>query len=114
MSHSIFKKNELIKAQSEIISKSKELGFDTIGFAKPELQKEVKNNLNNFLENNYHGEMDWLKKNQYRRESPKNLWPDANAYDKTALKLATMFNENFKKYKKGTDKKIVKAGPKIF
>ena len=62
MSHSIFKKNELIKAQSEIISKSKELGFDTIGFAKPELQKEVKNNLNNFLENNYHGEMDWLKR----------------------------------------------------
>ena len=76
MSHSIFKKNELIKAQSEIISKSKELGFDAIGFAKPELKKEVKNNLNNFLENNYHGEMDWLKKNQYRRESPKNLWPD--------------------------------------
>ena len=76
MSHSIFKKNELIKAQSEIISKSKELGFDTIGFAKPELKKEVKNNLNNFLENNYHGEMDWLKRNKYRRESPKNLWPD--------------------------------------
>ena len=76
MSHSIFKKNELIKAQSEIISKSKELGFDTIEISKPELKEEVKNNLNNFLENNYHGEMDWLKKNQYRRESPKNLWAD--------------------------------------
>jgi len=76
MSHSISNIKKLARIQDEIISKSKELGFDTIGFTKPELQKEVKKNLNDFLKNNYHGEMEWLKKNQYQRESPKNLWPD--------------------------------------
>ena len=45
MSHSISNRKKLTRIQDEIISKSKELGFDTIGFTKPELQKEVKKKL---------------------------------------------------------------------
>ena len=44
---------------------------------------------------------------------PRKIWPDVNAYDKTAFKLAKMFIENFKKFKKDTDIEILKAGPKI-
>ena len=44
---------------------------------------------------------------------PRKIWPDVNDYDKTAFKLAKMFNDNFKKFEKGTDSKILKAGPKI-
>ena len=45
------------KDKNEIILESKKLGFDAIGFAKPDLKSEAKGNLNDFLENNYHGEM---------------------------------------------------------
>ena len=45
---------------------------------------------------------------------PRNIWSDGNNYDKTALKLAKMFKNNFKKFEKGIDKEIVKAGPNIF
>jgi len=44
---------------------------------------------------------------------PRNIWSDGTKYDKTALKLAKMFNKNFKKFEKGIDKEIVKAGPNI-
>ncbi len=44
---------------------------------------------------------------------PRNIWSDGNNYDKTALKLATMFKDNFKKFEKGTKKEIVRAGPKV-
>ena len=44
---------------------------------------------------------------------PRKIWPDVNDYDKTAFKLAKMFNDNFKKFEKGTDSEILKAGPKI-
>ena len=44
---------------------------------------------------------------------PRSTWLDKKAYDKTSLKLAKMFLENFKKFEKGTDLKISSAGPNI-
>ncbi len=45
---------------------------------------------------------------------PKNTWADGAAYDETARKLASMFNENFKTFADGTPDEIIeKGGPRI-
>ena len=45
---------------------------------------------------------------------PSNTWSDRDAYDKAALKLAKMFQENFKQFEEGSKEEILEAGPKIF
>lgn len=43
--------------------------------------------------------------------NPRNMWKDKSEYDKTATKLASLFEENFAKYG-DMPKEIVNAGPK--
>ena len=42
---------------------------------------------------------------------PRKTWSDENAYDKAELKLAKMFNKNFKKFEAGSSPQIIQAGP---
>ncbi len=44
---------------------------------------------------------------------PKNTWSDGDAYEAQALKLANLFNENFKVYEEGSSEEIIAAGPKL-
>jgi phosphoenolpyruvate carboxykinase (ATP) len=44
---------------------------------------------------------------------PKNTWPDADAYDRTARKLASLFAQNFEKYEDGSSREILEAGPRL-
>jgi len=44
---------------------------------------------------------------------PRNTWSDGNAYDKAALKLANMFQDNFKQFEEGSSEEIIQAGPKL-
>lgn len=43
--------------------------------------------------------------------NPRNTWNDKNQYDQKAKQLASEFNRNFEKYRKGTDVEVVNAGP---
>jgi len=44
---------------------------------------------------------------------PRETWADKAAFDKSASKLAELFNTNFEKYKEGSSAEIAAAGPKI-
>jgi len=44
---------------------------------------------------------------------PRATWADKAAFDKSASKLAELFNTNFEKYKEGSSAEIAAAGPKI-
>lgn len=44
---------------------------------------------------------------------PRASWSDPTAFETSALKLATLFQENFKTYQKGTSPEIIAGGPKI-
>ena len=42
---------------------------------------------------------------------PKSTWSNGEAYDTTADKLASMFNENFKRYEEGVSTEVNAAAP---
>jgi phosphoenolpyruvate carboxykinase (ATP) len=42
---------------------------------------------------------------------PRQSWTDPAAYDTSALKLAALFQQNFKTYQDGTTPEIIKGGP---
>jgi epoxyqueuosine reductase len=65
------------KIQDSIRGKALELGFDAVGFAKAELAPEARDNLQNFLAQGLHGEMDWMPAKADRRGDPQVLWPEA-------------------------------------
>jgi phosphoenolpyruvate carboxykinase (ATP) len=43
--------------------------------------------------------------------SPRDAWPDRDAYDQMANRLADLFRENFKKFEGGSSQAILDAGP---
>lgn len=42
---------------------------------------------------------------------PRNTWPDKNKHDQTLLRLARLYNRNFKKYSAGSSEAMRAAGP---
>lgn len=62
-----------------ITDKAKTIGFDVIGFCTADLPYDIEKNFYNFLNNNYHGDMGWLKEKAALRASPKNLWNEAKS-----------------------------------
>ena len=57
-----------------IRAKALALGFDAVGFARPEAP-EAARRLREFLQLGRHGDMDWLAAKAERRADPKALWP---------------------------------------
>ena len=44
---------------------------------------------------------------------PRATWPDHEAYDKQAKRLAEMFTENFERYAEGVGDGVRAAGPRV-
>jgi phosphoenolpyruvate carboxykinase (ATP) len=44
---------------------------------------------------------------------PRATWADKDAYDRTARRLATMFEENFAAYAAGVPPEVAAAGPRV-
>jgi phosphoenolpyruvate carboxykinase (ATP) len=42
---------------------------------------------------------------------PRGTWPDADAYDAQARRLARMFRENFERFEGAVDRAVMAAGP---
>ena len=65
--------------RSAIRERAKGLGFDVVGFTKPELPDRVEAGYSAFVDHGRHGDMDWLASTFDRRRAPKALWPDVKS-----------------------------------
>ncbi len=54
-------------------------GFDAVGFAPAALPQIVRDNLAEYLDRGFHGDMGWLAARADRRGDPRTLWPDAQS-----------------------------------
>jgi epoxyqueuosine reductase len=66
------------KAQ-HIESYAKNLGFDVVGFAPPELPTTAAAGLQEFLAAGHHGDMGWMAEKASWRADPKALWPQVKS-----------------------------------
>ena len=60
-------------------------GFDAIGIASAQTDEAVAKRLKKFVNNDYHGSMDWMAETLKRRQSPTILWPEARSVIMVAL-----------------------------
>ena len=65
--------------RDRIRQKALELGFDLVGFAPVSLDEGVRSNLDGYLAEGMHGEMEWMVTKAERRSQPSALWPDARS-----------------------------------
>jgi epoxyqueuosine reductase len=65
--------------RSKICEQANALGFDVVGFAKPELPARVEAGYRAYLDLGRHGDMDWLATTFDRRRAPKALWADVKS-----------------------------------
>lgn len=64
---------EMLRAEAS------KLGLDAVGIARLTDDNELTGRLAHFLNENRHGDMDWMETNADRRGDPLRLWPDAKS-----------------------------------
>jgi epoxyqueuosine reductase len=67
----------MAELKAAIIARSHSLGFSTIGFTRAALTQHHRDALNNYLEKNHHGGMQWMQTRVPERADPQTLWPEA-------------------------------------
>lgn len=68
----------------------KENGFDVFGVIPVSSKLDFKKQLNEFLDNNHHGDMKWMYERSHLRSNPKSLWDKA----KSIIVLGVNYNFN--------------------
>ena len=61
--------------KEKLVQKSLKEGFDICRVCSPDAIPDASEKLTDFLQNDYHGQMDWLFSRQSWRSDPKVLWP---------------------------------------
>ncbi len=65
--------------KNSIRAKALELGFSQVGFAPASGDPRWKADLNAYLADSRHGDMEWMAETAERRASPQALWPEARS-----------------------------------
>ena len=73
----------------QIKQKSSEIGFHKIGIVRAEPLETERRHLENWLNQNYHGEMRWMEREPEKRADPKILFPEAQSIIVVALNYFT-------------------------
>ncbi len=66
-------------AKTAIRQAALDLGFDAVGFARPDLAAAAQRDLTTFLARGYHGDMGWLAARMPERACPRALWPEVKS-----------------------------------
>ena len=87
----------------EIKTKSAELGFDEFGITNLENFEFNSSKIKEFINNNYHGEMYWMKDKIEIRSDPKNIWNKAKSAIVLGINYGPESNplKDLKKVKRG-------------
>ncbi len=87
----------------DIKLKAKELGFDEFGVTDLENFEFNSSKIKEFINNNYHGEMGWLKDKLEIRSDPKNIWNEAKSAIVLGINYGPAINplSDLKKINKG-------------
>jgi len=72
-----------------VIEKAKQVGFDLFGFAKAEILEKESEDLQLWLDNDYHAGMDYMKKNFEKRKDVKQILPKAKSVISLGLNYYT-------------------------
>ena len=87
----------------QIKTKSAELGFDEFGITDLDNFEFNSSKIKEFINNNYHGEMFWMKDKLATRSDPKNIWNEAKSAIVLGINYGPESNplNDLKKVKKG-------------
>ena len=78
-----------------IKNKAYELGFSKIGIAKAQFYEKDKINLNNWIDNGYHGSMDWIKRRRDEKSDIFQYYPNAKSVISVALNYFTGYSKDY-------------------
>ena len=73
----------------KIKQKAREIGFHKIGIVRAEPLETEQTHLENWLSQNFHGEMRWMEREPEKRSNPKLLFPEAKSLIVVALNYYT-------------------------
>lgn len=80
--------------KSLITDKAKELGFFALGIAKYELLEKESAQLNQWLNNGYAADMEWIKRGFEKRRDIRNIMPEAKSVISLAYNYYTPFEHD--------------------
>lgn len=82
-------KKIVLSFTEQIKQKAREIGFHKIGIVRAEPLENEREHLEEWLDQNFHGEMRWMEREPEKRADPKLLFPEAESIIVVALNYFT-------------------------